>query len=174
MVASALAVLATGLACVGWTFSQSRPAPGTGLGNGQSPSPHQRLYPPRTRPAKESLPDSINHCISVGDPVEMQIIVSRWFEDDPVAVRDWLETQKSLKSLQPAIIRIAKDVSAAGNPADALKWAELLESGPDRDQTLLEIYASGRRYGSLPLDAIRSAPFPPEQIDALLSGAADD
>lgn len=174
MIASAFAVLATGLGCLAWTFFQSRPAPGTGIESGRSTSPQQRLNPTRSRTAVESPPERINHCISTGDAVEMQIIVSRWFEDDPVAVRDWLETQQSLKPLQPALIQIAKDVSAAGHPADALKWAELMESGPDRDQTLLEIYASGRRYGSLPEEVIRSAPFPREKIDALLSGAVDD
>ena len=119
-------------------------------------------------------PAKITNHIAAGDIVGVQTVVSEWFAADPVAVRDWLESQKSLKSLQPALSQIAKDISASGSPADALKWAELMEPGPDRDQTLFGIYATGRRYRSLPEDQIRAAPFPPGRIDDLLSGAADD
>jgi len=118
--------------------------------------------------------EKIKRCCAAGDIVGMQTVASKWFADDPVAVRDWLETQKSLNSLQPVLIQIIKDISAAGSPADALKWAELLETGPDRDQTLFEIYATGRRYRSLSDEEIRAAPFSSKQIDDLLSGAADD
>lgn len=122
----------------------------------------------------EALPDRIERCIATGDTLGMQSLFSKWFDRDPVAVRDWLQSQKSLKPFQPALVQIARDISAAGSPADALKWAELLEPGPDRDQALLEIYATGRRYRSLSEEEVRRAPFPPRQIESLLSGAADD
>lgn len=112
--------------------------------------------------------------IAARNAVGIQTVVRKWFADDPNMLLGWLESQKSYQSLQPALAQVAKDISASGSPADALKWAELMEIGPDRDQALFEIYATGRRYRSLTEAQIRAAPFPPERIDALLSGAADD
>jgi hypothetical protein len=109
-----------------------------------------------------------------GNLIGMQTAVRDWFAQDPLSVRDWVGSQKSLKSLQPALVQIANDVTDAGSPAEALKWAELMESGPERDQLMFKIYATGWRYRSLSENEIRAAPFPPERIEFLLSGAADD
>lgn len=153
------------------------PAPAPPAANRRFASRPQHPTPAQARWSREVARDpaaAIARHIGNRDIVGLQTVVSKWFAEDPAAVRDWLESQKSLESLQPALVQIAKDVCAAGSPADALKWAELMETGPERDQTLFEIYATGRRYRFLTEDEIRAAPFPPGRIDALLSGAADD
>jgi hypothetical protein len=174
------AVLASAAAFVFLSLRATPPAPDHPAANRRFTSRPEHPSTAQARASRESLPAAmdpptkITRYIAAGDVVGLQTVVSKWFAADPVAVRDWLESQQSLKSLQPALVQIAKDISAAGSPADALKWAELLENGPDRDQTLFEIYATGRRYRSLSEDQIRAAPFPPGRIEDLLSGAADD
>lgn len=111
---------------------------------------------------------------AAGNFFGMQTVVRDWFAEDPLAVRDWVGAQKSLKHLQPALIQIANDVAYSGSPVDALKWTELMECGPERDELVFKIYAVGHRHHSLSEEEIRAAPYPPERIEFLLSGAADD
>lgn len=167
---------AAGIFCL--NMREVRPTPEVQHG---PPRPRSRFHrspaalaEPPLPPGSNNPPAQIARHIAAGDVVGLQKVVRKWFAADPVAVRDWLASQKSLASLQPALVQIARDISAAGSPADALKWAELMANGPEREQTLFEIYATGRRYRSLSEDEIRAAPFPPERIDDLLCGAADD
>ncbi|BCU77538.1 hypothetical protein [Luteolibacter sp. LG18] len=125
------------------------------------------------RPARDPA-SKLTHLMQTGDVVGLQKTARSWFEADPAAMREWLDAQPSFARLQPVLIQIAQDISASGQPAEALKWAELLDEGPDRDHTLFEIYAMGRRHGSFSDAELRASPFTPRQIDDLLSGAADD
>lgn len=112
--------------------------------------------------------------LAKGEVLSAQVAISEWFSADPIGARDWLEAQPALADFQPAISGIARNIAEAGHPVEALEWAELLESGPEREQTIFQIYATGRRYHWLSDEQVRAAPFAPEKITDLLSGAADD
>ena len=135
---------------------------------------------PRERSPREPATDLTDPAAQIvrykaaGNLIGMQTAVRDWFASDPLALRDWVASQKSLKNLQPALIQIANDVTDSGCPADALKWAQLMESGPERDELTFKIYAAGWRHHLLSEQEIRAAPYPPERIEFLLSGAADD
>lgn len=118
--------------------------------------------------------ENILRLLAAGEFLLAQAAISEWFTADPAAAAAWLEAQPSFADFQPAISQIAKDMAESGYPEEALEWAELLEQGADRDQTIFRIYATGRRYHWLSDEQIRAAPFPPKQIADLLSGAADD
>ena len=133
--------------------------------------------PRGTRPSLNNgvdPPPEVFRQLVAGDDPGLQAAVSAWFAVDPLSVRKWLEAKPGIPRLQPVLSQLAKDIAASGKPVEALRWAERLQSGPERDQTLFEIYATGRRYRWLSDEAIRAAPFPPKQIEDLLSGAADD
>gem|GEM_PF-3452544 len=122
----------------------------------------------------EDRRENIRHLLLKGQVLAAQTAISEWYTADPAAAVDWLEMQPSWAEYQPAISQIAKEMAEAGYPLDALKWAELLEEGENREEIIFEIYATGRRYNWLTDDQIRAAPFSSRKIDALLSGAADD
>jgi hypothetical protein len=128
--------------------------------------------PPFDAPADRK--GNILHLLAAGEDRAVQTAICEWFSADPVAARDWLASQPSLESFQPALSQIATNIAESGSPVEALQWAELLDEGPARERTVFEIYALGRRYHWLSDEQIRSAPFPPERVETLLSGAADD
>lgn len=137
-------------------------------------APDSENFPEALGRAPADRAANIASLLTAGDHFTLQLAMLDWFAADPAAAIDWLDRQPSFAVFQPALAQIAKDVASSGYPAQALEWAELLETGPDREQTIFEIYATGRRYRSLSDDQIRAAPFSPEQIAHLLSGAVDD
>lgn len=145
-----------------------------------SPSRRAEKARPPTRISSETdtrpldFADEINRHLTSGDSLAAQIALTNWFAADPEAARDWLGTQPSYSALQQALAQIATDMATEGQPMNGLEWAELLEDGPHREETIFQIYAKGRRYHSLTDEQIRAAPFSPERIALLLSGGADD
>jgi|GEM_PF-5528735 len=174
------AMLAVAAVSIFLTFRASAPESGNPVKVGRILQDGPQQTTPQARSPRGAVTDltdpaaQIARCKAAGNFIGMQTTVRDWFAKDPLAVREWVASQKSLKYLQPALVQIANDVTDAGSPADALKWAELMESGPERDQLMFKIYATGWRYHLFSEEEIRAAPYPPERIEFLLSGAADD
>jgi hypothetical protein len=112
--------------------------------------------------------------LTAGNLPALNLAVSEWFAADPAAARDWISVQPSLDSLQTAIVLISGRIAQDGDPALALEWADQVTAPGERDQVLFDIYASAARSGQFSRDQLRAAPLPPERLERLLSGAADD
>ena len=139
----------------------------------------EKARPPTRVPSETGTPptdyaEELRRLSTSGDSLAVQIALTNWFAADPEAARDWLGTQPTFTGLQKALAQIATDMATEGQPINALEWAELLDSGPHREETIFQIYAKGRRYQSFTEEQIRAAPFSPERIAMLLSGAGDD
>ena len=109
-----------------------------------------------------------------GEISSLNFALAAWFDADPTAARDWLASQTSFDSYQPALTMIAGKIAEAGDPAHALEWAALLPPGPEQEQSLFDIYALAARNHRFTEAQLRAAPLPPERIAELLSGAAGD
>jgi hypothetical protein len=119
-------------------------------------------------------PARIARAISENDLPALQSAAFSWFEQDPVAARDWLAMQSTYEDLQPAISFIASRISEKGDLTTALEWSALLPDGIIRDDTLFDIHALALRNGRITASEITLDAIPPERRADLLSGAAGD
>lgn len=119
-------------------------------------------------------PARIARAISQNDLPAIQSATLSWFEQDPVAARDWLAMQPTYDDLQPAISYIASRISEKGDLNTALEWTALLPGGTLRDDTIFGIYALALRNGMITASEINLDGLPPDRQTELLSGAAGD
>ncbi|MES2437888.1 MAG: hypothetical protein V4584_02390 [Verrucomicrobiota bacterium] len=119
-------------------------------------------------------PAKVARLFRTGDLPALNFALADWFDADPVAARDWLAARESLDPYQPALIRITGQIAEAGDPEHALEWAALLETGPEREQVLFDVYAVAARNHQFTEAQLQAAPLPSSRVDALLSGAAGD
>jgi len=104
----------------------------------------------------------------------VNLLLPRWFQTDPEAVRYWLIQQDDLTPFQPALAAIACHLSTSGSSALALEWADLLDNPALREDTLCTILALGRRQGDFNNDALFATGLPAHRLEAILSGAEGD
>ena len=129
------------------------------------------VFPP-TAPIDH--PARISRAISENDLPAIQSAALSWFEQDPMAARDWLAMQSTYDDLQPAISHIACGISEKGDLNTALEWTKLLPEGTLRDNTLFDIHALALRNGKITASEITLDAIPPDRRAELLSGAAGD
>ncbi len=119
-------------------------------------------------------PARIARAISENDLPAIQSAALSWFEQDPVAARNWLAMQSTYDDLQPAISYIASRVSERGDLNTALEWTRLLPDGTLRDDTIFDIHALALRNGMITASEIMIEGIPPDRREELFSGAAGD
>lgn len=127
-----------------------------------------------SQPAPVDHPSLVARLLAQGDDPPLNAAIADWFEADPTAARDWLAGRENLDRYQTALITIAGRISRAGDPAGALQWTELLQPGPAKEQSLIDIYAFAARTQQLSDDQLRAAPLPADRIERLLNRSADD
>jgi hypothetical protein len=119
-------------------------------------------------------PSRIQHLQSEGDFEALNFAIADWFRSDADAACHWLNERESLDPYESALVEISRYLARAGEVALALEWAELLPAGQKKDQSLYDIYAFAARSRQIDPDKLRAAPLPPEEIEKLLRGIADD
>lgn len=127
---------------------------------------------PSTSPADPQA--LIAKAISENDLPAIQSAALSWFQQDPIAARDWLATQSTLDDLQPAISYIASSISEKGNLKTAIEWAKILPEGTLREDTLFNMHALALRNRQITFSEINLEGFSPERLQELQSGAAGD
>ena len=151
--------------------SQERPAAGRKpLEPVSAASPGIR---PEVRPAADRAKE-VEALLASGKETELTLAVLAWFRQDAQAARDWLDQREDFGAFQTALKMIAEDLATSGKPEAALKWVPLLADPKLREDTLFSIMAAGRRSGCFAEAELRAADLPPERIEQLLSGVADD
>lgn len=162
---------------------RDRPAPSDFWNSARAPDPGHDL--PVTAICPEDLgviPPSapIDHsariaaAISRNDLPAIQSAALSWFEQDPVAARDWLAMQPTFDDLQPAISYIVSRISEKGDLKTALEWSALLTDGTIREDTLFNIHALALRNHQITFPEINPEGISPERLQELQSGAAGD
>jgi len=132
---------------------------------------------PRIEPPKLASPDpeaEVMRLAAAGDSTNLNYAFAAWFDLDPHTARDWLAAQSSMDGLQPAITMVAGKIAQDGDPANGLEWAELLDPGPQQEQTLFDIYSLAARGNQFTEEQLKSAALPAARIAELLGGAVGD
>ncbi len=180
MKAAALSVIAI-LAITTWFISE-KPNPPQ-----EKPKPYQSTKLqrptqnpiPRTPQPRQQRPPSdpateIITALDANDLTAVQVSAYAWFEQDPVAARNWLATQPTLEDLQPAIAFITASISAQGDMPTALKWSELISEKSLHDRTLFGIYVDALHRHEITPEEIPENILDPDHMAELRSGAAGD
>jgi len=123
---------------------------------------------------KVDYPARIQNLQAEGDTEALNLAVADWFKSDPGAAREWLTGFENLDPFQFAIAEISGHLARIGEVSLALEWAELLPIGEKKHQSLFDIYSFAARSRQMTPEKLQAAPLPPEEIEKLLSGIADD
>jgi hypothetical protein len=161
------------------TVRTTRNRPAESLHINDPPAPPIRPIRPEdmgVSPSSEPVdhPARITRALSENDLSAVQFATLAWFEKDPAAARDWLASQPTLESLQPAIAYIVISISGQGDHDSAVEWSALLNEGTLRDDTLFDIHALALRNGKITPSEVPLHLIPAERQDELLGGAAGD
>ncbi len=180
MKAAALAVIAI-LATAAWFISenpnppQEKPQPNQST-KLQRPTKNPVLETPQPRRQRRPSDPAtrIITALHANDLTAVQVSAYAWFEQDPVAARNWLATQPTLEDLQPAIAFITAAISSKGDMATALQWSDLISEKPLHEQILFGIYVDALHRHEITPDEIPENILAPEFMAELNSGAAGD
>lgn len=148
-----------------------------------TPDPGEQIPIPTIRPedlgiAAPTTPFdpvvSITKAVVENNQPAIQSAVLAWFEQEPVAAREWLASQPTLDDLQPAICYIANRISENGDVPNAIQWANILTDPTAKANTLFDIQALALRNRQITTAEIETEGLSEEHIRELLSGAAGD
>lgn len=145
-----------------------------------APAPDQPPVPvtPASAGLRDDLPANfpaqLRTHLKQGNLDAVQVTTYAWFEHDPTAVRDWLESQNTFEDLQPAISFIATRIAESGDTTSALSWSELITREDLRNETVVSIYVAALAQNLISHSEIPETALPPTLLESLKSGAASD